>query len=143
MCLAKGALQKCQAFGHMAYVRFGLLFNVSVASNHVLFAACYHENHEDQREKLGEFVNVSSLRCPDERHWCRWEQFELIGCVINRLPPLRELHLDTVPSGIQDGQLRRLETLRVCAVEDWGWLLSEATASLKYLHFMVGPSQSP
>ena len=108
-----------------------------------LFSACYYEHHEDQREKLGEFVNVSSLRCPDVRHECRWEQIKLIGCVINILPPLRELDLGMVPSGIQDGQLRHLETLRLYVVEDWNWLLNAAAASLKCFHFVVGPSHSP
>lgn len=59
--------------------------------------------------------------------------------MINRLPPLRELDLDKVPSGIQDGQLRHLETLHVSTVDDWSWLIRETAASLKFLHFMVGP----
>jgi hypothetical protein len=103
----------------------------------VSLSACFQQNHEDQREKLGELLNVSSLRCPDGRHWCRWEQLGLISSVINVLPPLRELDLDTVPYGIRDGQLSHLETLRVCSVEDWSWLVRETTASLKCLHVTV------
>ena len=58
--------------------------------------------------------------------------------MINKLPPLRELFIDVVGSGIRDGQLRRLERLSVCFVEEWGWLIGETTASLKCLHIEVG-----
>lgn len=57
--------------------------------------------------------------------------------MINALPPLRELDLTRLPYWIRDGQLRHLETLRVCYVEDWNSLVREATASLRCLHLIV------
>jgi hypothetical protein len=62
--------------------------------------------------------------------------------LINRLPPLRELDVKVLPSGIHDGQLRHLEMLRISSVEDWNWLLRETTPALKSLHFRVGDGSS-
>jgi len=101
-------------------------------------SACYPDFHEDQREKIGEMLNVSSLRYPENGHWCTLAKGALVHFVINRLPPLRELVLSRVPPGIRNGQLRRLERLRVFVVEDWDWLIGETTASLKCLRIEVG-----
>jgi len=120
----------------MAYVRLSLLD----CKYSYTFSACYLENHEDQGEKLGELLNVSSLRYLDGRHWCAPRHHGNINSVINRLPTLRKLDLEEMPSGIRDGQLRHLETLRVSSVKDWSWLVKETTASLRCLHFTVGVS---
>jgi len=87
---------------------------------------------------MGDLLNVSSLRYPENGHWCIEEEVALVNFVVNRLPPLRELVLCVVPSGIRDGQLRRLERLRAYFVVDWGWLIGQTTASLKCLHILVG-----
>ena len=87
---------------------------------------------------MGDLLNVSSLRYPENGHWYIEEEVALANFVVNRLPPLRELVLCVVPSGIRNGQLRRLERLRVYVVEDWDWLIGETTASLKCFHIEVG-----
>jgi len=118
----------------MAYVRLSLLD----CKYSYTFSACYLENHEDQGEKLGELLNVSSLRYPDDRHWCPPRHHGNINHVINRLPTLRKLDLEEMPSGIRDGQLCQLETLRVSFVKNWSWLVKETTASLQCLYFTAG-----